>query len=100
MEAFGANSEDVSIRWSIHLDLHGGWSCRRRIQRHALKSLLEHVRAAWQEARSIITKSLKIPGKQFWHTVAPDLVVKVFVVSYERNVHLQMVQCDDVEVVL
>ena len=25
-EALGANSEDVSIRWSNHLHLHRGWS--------------------------------------------------------------------------
>ena len=50
-------------------------------------------------AEARISKSLKIAGKQFGHAVAPDLVVKVFVVSNERNVHLQMVQSDDVEVV-
>ena len=49
-------------------------------------------------AEARISKSLKIAGKQF-HAVAPDLVVKVFVVSNERNVHLQMVQSDDVEAV-
>ena len=50
-------------------------------------------------AEARISKSLKIAGKQFGHAVAPDLVVKVFVVSNERNVHLQMVQSDDVEAV-
>ena len=45
-EAFGANNDDISIRWSNHPDLHRGWSYLRRILRHALKCPLEHIRAA------------------------------------------------------
>ena len=45
MEAFGANSEDVSIRWSNHLDLQRGWSRRRRFLRRVLDDPLEKGRA-------------------------------------------------------